>query len=42
MSGALPWLAARKDTQMIFQDPLVSLASLDPRMTIAQIIAEPL
>ncbi|WP_293759726.1 murein tripeptide/oligopeptide ABC transporter ATP binding protein OppF [uncultured Aquitalea sp.] len=37
--SAKDWHAVRKDIQMIFQDPL---ASLNPRMTIAQIIGEPL
>jgi oligopeptide transport system ATP-binding protein len=33
------WQAVRKNAQMVFQDPL---ASLNPRMNVAQIIGEPL
>ncbi len=38
-ASAAKWQTKRRAVQMIFQDPL---ASLDPRMTVAQIIGEPL
>ena len=38
-ASSTAWQSKRKAVQMIFQDPL---ASLDPRMTVAQIIGEPL
>jgi oligopeptide transport system ATP-binding protein len=41
MAGATPadWQQVRRSVQMVFQDPL---ASLNPRMNVAQIVGEPL
>jgi oligopeptide transport system ATP-binding protein len=38
-AGAAQWQQVRRSVQMVFQDPL---ASLDPRMNVAQIVGEPL
>ncbi|MBE7941314.1 MULTISPECIES: oligopeptide/dipeptide ABC transporter ATP-binding protein [Ramlibacter] len=38
-AGASQWQAVRRHAQMVFQDPL---ASLNPRMNVAQIVGEPL